>query len=152
MAQISEKKIPDQTVASIKKVQSLKHVGSFISASAISLIVYAKELGISPNGRGFTIHKPAAAEGEAEVEVCLPVSKSGQDRGDIHFREVKGGTAASSVAKGSYEKVPDAHAAMKKGCESKNQKVTEVREVYLKGPQETKDSSQWETELLYFIS
>jgi effector-binding domain-containing protein len=100
MATVSEKQVGDQLIASIRKTQPQKLVGSFISASAISLMVYAKELNIDPNGRGFTIHHKIGEE--VDIEVCLPVSKSGQDRGDIKFKEVKGGNAASLVFKGNH--------------------------------------------------
>lgn len=93
--------IPTQKVASIRKIQPSSHLGSFLSAAAIQILVYLKELGrcefhsliegISGSGSGFAItHSRDESKSEVDVEVCVPISpdSSGlaKDRGDIKFK------------------------------------------------------------------
>ena len=98
-APISEKDIPPQLVISVaRNNQPLSQVGAVLASSVISLMVYLKELGIGIAGAGFTLYHK---HGETvDFEVCLPVDKSGQDRGEIKFKEVKGGKAASTTLSG----------------------------------------------------
>jgi hypothetical protein len=93
-----QKEIGEVLVASIRKQQANSHIGSFISASAIQLLVYLKELGtmqeientyflvgVEASGKGFAIHHSQGGE-NADVEACVPVSTKGADRGDIKFK------------------------------------------------------------------
>lgn len=99
-AAVTEKSIAPQLVVSIARHnQPLSQVGALLASSVISLMVYLKEVGISISGTGFTIYHK---HGETvDFEVCLPVEKSGQDRGDIKFKEAKGGVAASTSFSGT---------------------------------------------------
>jgi len=144
---VTLKQIDDQIIASIRKEQPQDDLGPFVSSSAISLLVYAKEKGVSVAGRGFVIYH---SQGEnVDMEVCLPVSKSAEDRGDIKFRDIKGGKAASLIHKGIWENLPQAHERLRKWAKDNSHPFKEVREVFLKGPQETKVGEEYETELLY---
>lgn len=162
-AAVTEKNIAPQLVISIARHnQPLTQVGALLASSVISLMVYLKELGISIAGTGFTIYHK---HGETvDFEVCLPVDKSGQDRGDIKFKEAKGGVAASTsisgnvflsfdailnIVSGGYDKLQPTHEMMKKYCADNGKAYTEIREVFHKGPTQTKNSDEYQTELLY---
>lgn len=100
---VQEKEISSQTVAFIRKAVPKSQTGSFISASAISLLVYAQEVGIEIGGHGFTLyHAETTTDDSNDVEACLPVTKSGQGRGGIQFREVPGGKVAFIYVKGLF--------------------------------------------------
>mmetsp|Transcript_24044 Transcript_24044/g.33713 ORF Transcript_24044/g.33713 Transcript_24044/m.33713 type:complete len:155 (+) Transcript_24044:418-882(+) len=149
-ANVTVKNVSSILVASIRKPQPRGQVSPFISASAISLLVFAKETSVDVNGRGFVIyHNPSDTNGDVDIEVCLPVSKAGQDRGDIKFKEVAGGSSASLIATGPYDQLPAQQEEVKKWCEANSLKYTQVREVFLKGPQETKNTAEFQTEILF---
>jgi len=148
---IEIREIPTQTVAGIRKEQLTKQVGSTISASAISLLVYSKEKGVEINGRGFTIFHNVGEE-TSDMEVCMPVKSKGADRGDIKFREVVGGKAAVLLVKGGYEELPAATGKIQQYCSDNNLKWKEIRNVYIKGPQETTKSEAYETEIQAILS
>lgn len=93
------KEVPDQIVASIRKQIPQDQVGPFIPSSAIALIAQAKEQGLDIVGRGFTIYHKQGED--VDVEICLPVAKPGEKRGDITFRTVKGGSATSLLVTGN---------------------------------------------------
>ncbi len=99
MAAIEQKDVPTMMVASIRKDQPKGQIFAFISASAIQMMVYLKELGIGIAGRGFTVHHDDKAE-SIDIAACFPVSHSGQDRGDIKFHELAGGKAVCVNVKG----------------------------------------------------
>jgi len=148
---IEIKEIPVQLVAGIRKEQLTKQVGSVISASAISLLVYSKEKAFEISGRGFTIFHNVGEE-TSDMEVCMPVKTKGPDRGDIKFREVQGGKAAVIMVKGGYEELPTGTAKLQKYCSDNNLKWKEIRNVYVKGPQETSKSEAYETEIQAILS
>lgn len=50
----SVKDVPSYTIISIRKSQPKSSFGSFLSASAISLLVYLQEVKINPSGPGNT--------------------------------------------------------------------------------------------------
>jgi len=140
--------ISSQFVASIRKDQPPNHLGSFISSSAISLLAYLKEVKIDLAGRGFTIKHTSGGD-NVDIEVCLPVVKTGQDRGDIKFREVKGGKAASITITGPYHLISGGYDALQKWLDENKHKLIEVREIFIKGPTETSDTSKYVTEIQY---
>jgi effector-binding domain-containing protein len=101
MTDIVTVELPAQNVASIKKNSiDRDELGAFLSSSAIALLVYIKEQGLQVNGRGFLIYHNDSEEEELNVEICLPVSQNGKDRGEIQFKNITGGNAVSSVLKG----------------------------------------------------
>jgi effector-binding domain-containing protein len=53
--------------------------------------------------------------------------------------------------KGGYEHLKSAHEQVKEYCSSNGHTTKEVREVYLKGPRETQNPEEYQTEIQYFI-
>jgi effector-binding domain-containing protein len=146
------KEIKPQTVAFIRKSTPKSQTGSFISSSAISLLVFSQEVGIEIAGHGFTLYHIETTTDEVnDVEACLPLAKLGQGRGGIQFREVPGGKVAYLLVKGGYDLLTAGHEKVKNFCSSKGHKILDYREVFVKGPKETNDSSQFETELQYLL-
>jgi len=145
--------VEEVTIVGIRKEQPRNQVSPFISSSAISLLVYLKEAGIAPSGYGFTItylrNGNEEENGSVDIEACIPVSKSGQDRGEIHFHSLSGGNAACLLVKGAYDQLDKARAELRSWCEKNKHNFTQIRDVFLKGPQETKNSAEYETEIQF---
>eukprot|EP01115_Flamella_aegyptia_P004896 TRINITY_DN2082_c0_g1_i1.p1 TRINITY_DN2082_c0_g1~~TRINITY_DN2082_c0_g1_i1.p1 ORF type:complete len:149 (+),score=14.04 TRINITY_DN2082_c0_g1_i1:52-498(+) len=146
----SVKEISNIVAVTIRKEVPSSSYGSFLSASAILLLEFIKESGVEPTGPGFTIHHKSGDT--QDVEVCIPVNKSGANRGEIHFKDLTGGKAVVFLLKGGYEGLKGAHEQVKQFCSANNHTVSQIREVYKKGPKETQNSGDWETEIIYLVS
>ncbi len=112
--------------------------------------------------QGFAIHHHNGDD-TIDAEVAIPVSSKGinsskqrltlkgENRGDIHFRESAGGKCVSLVVKGGYEHLKGAHDQAKEYVSANGHTTKEIREVYLKGPKETTNSDEYQTEIQYLI-
>eukprot|EP01118_Nematostelium_gracile_P002308 TRINITY_DN12539_c0_g1_i1.p1 TRINITY_DN12539_c0_g1~~TRINITY_DN12539_c0_g1_i1.p1 ORF type:complete len:150 (-),score=34.19 TRINITY_DN12539_c0_g1_i1:108-557(-) len=140
------KDVPEYTVAFIRKTEDADSLGPFVSSSAISLLVYAKEKNLEIAEKGFVIFHSFGEK--VDLEVCLPVTQISEGRGDIQFRVVKGGKGFSSVYHGSYDGLLEHQHVVIEEAKKQGFNHNEIRIVYLKTPQQTKDASQYETEVL----
>jgi hypothetical protein len=98
---VVEKDIPSQLVASLKNQMTASQLFPFISASAISLMEYLKEINVDVAGPGLIIYNHIDG-GKVDIEACLPAASKGNDRGTIKFRELEGGKAATLLVTGKY--------------------------------------------------
>jgi len=150
---VEPREIPNLTIASIRKEVLHNQLSPFVSASAISLLVYLKEIGAAVAGNGFTVlHLKNGKEEENglfDVEVCCPAAKAGQDRGDIKFRQIDGGKAAATIMKGGYDNIEASRAKVRDWCNTNGHSFKQIREVFLKGPQHTKNSAEYETDVQF---
>eukprot|EP00178_Gracilaria_changii_P011829 TRINITY_DN33321_c0_g1_i1.p1 TRINITY_DN33321_c0_g1~~TRINITY_DN33321_c0_g1_i1.p1 ORF type:complete len:150 (-),score=14.07 TRINITY_DN33321_c0_g1_i1:19-468(-) len=149
---MTEKEVPATKILSIRQTVPSGQVGSTISSLGISLLVFATEQNQKPAAPGFTINH-SRTEDSVDIEVCLPVGSEIQVVGhkSIGFREVPGGKCYSTTFKGGYDQLPAAHKTLSETLQSKNLQLAHSREVFLKGPQQTKDTNEWETEVQYFF-
>lgn len=82
------------------------------------------------------------------VEFCEAVAEKREDFGEIHFKEMPAITAVSIMHKGPYAELGNAYAFAFQWIEENGFLVTESpRENYIDGIWNTKEESQWLTEL-----
>lgn len=79
----------------------------------------------------------ADREGNANIEVALPVAEYMQDTGDIKCHELQGGQMAKVVHKGPYEQCGSTYEALFTWIAQNGKQITgHTREVYLNDPHE----------------
>ena len=79
----------------------------------------------------------AEEEGNATVEVAIPVLEKGEDTDSVRFYELPGGKMAKIIHKGPYEEVGPSYEKLFTWIEQNGKKVIGfTREVYLNDPRE----------------
>jgi len=127
-SEVIEKKLEDQLIASIrikaKYAESAKYFGT----------IY-RTCGRSIAGKLFNMYwDKGYVEGDADIEICLPVKKV-INKGEIKSRILKGGRTLSVVHKGPYGSQGPAYKAIIDYMEKNNLNSAQPpREIYIKGP------------------
>ena len=79
----------------------------------------------------------ADAEGNADLEVVVPIKEKVEGIGDIKCYEIPGGKMAKIVHKGPYEACQSTYEKLYRWIESNGKSITgPVRELYLNDPRE----------------
>jgi len=81
--------------------------------------------------------KKADEEGNADVEVVVPIASEIEGTDEIKCYELPGGTMAKIIHKGPYEACEPTYQKLYAWLEENNKKITgPIREVYLNDPRE----------------
>ena len=90
------------------------------------------------------------AANEIDIAVGVEVSGSFEDAGSLSYSTTPEGNTAHTTHLGPYQKLGDAHAAVKRYCEENGHKITGVRwEVY---GHWTEDESRLQTDVFYSLT
>lgn len=110
---------------------------------------YLEGAGASPAGAPFARFFDYA-EDEADFEAGFPLSEPVSGEGRIAAGELPGGLAAVTTHIGPYEGLQDTHAAMGEWVLANGHDPSgPVWEIYLTGPVDEEDSSEWRTEVVW---
>jgi effector-binding domain-containing protein len=142
---------PAQTIVGKRFRTSMEKIQGDIGASFGALFGYLGELGEHPSGAPFALYYGDMEEfnpEDFEMELCVPVNRLLEGKGDIVAREVPGGLAAVTMHKGPYDAVEPAYNDLDAWIkENGYQYAGPAREVWLNDP-----GSVEESELLTEIS
>jgi effector-binding domain-containing protein len=87
-------------------------------------------------------------DGKFDIEAGLPVAKALAEKGDIKASSLPGGTVATTVHVGPYEKLGEAHEALQSWARKNGKKATGgVWEYYLTDPGQEPDKNKYQTKL-----
>jgi len=86
-----------------------------------------------------------------DMAAVFPVADSSKQFKGAKFFNVPACKAYMVALKGPYDKMGNAHAALMKHVMQSGKKPTLVVEEYIKGPQQEKDSTKWETNIYYLV-
>jgi DNA-binding transcriptional MerR regulator len=146
------KKVPDQTVAGIKK-----HVSTPDEGIALFHELYKQleKAAITPSGLPMAVHAEIEHHGmrqeiSAVVPVTVPESEYGYLEGSegVHVHKLEGGEMACIVHVGSYELIqPAGHAIMQWIEENKFKINGHLRGVYVKSIKDTNNPDEFVTEI-----
>lgn len=123
-----EKDVNDILAASIRFKGRYDDIGKYASMLYKNCKGHIK-------GRYFCLyHDECYKEKDADIEVCLEVSKE-INTGDVKTRALKGGRVISIIHKGPYDKVGDAYKKVLDYIgKNKLKALNPSREIYIKGP------------------
>ncbi|QZY53879.1 MerR family transcriptional regulator [Crassaminicella profunda] len=134
------------TVLSIRRTISMTQIGSVIGE--IFEKMYKNQ--ISPDGEIMTIYYDEDFDPEyADIEVCIPISKSVQIEG-LNTRTIKQGLYAHTVFVGAYSEIGEGYAALMDWIKENNYEVIGAPfDRYIKGPDTRCNPKDYITEIYF---
>ena len=103
---------PAQIILGKRYRTSMAKIADDIGAGYGAIFGYLGELGEPPSGMPFVLYFGDMEEfdlDDFEMEVCVPVSRMLESKGDITAEELPGGLAAVTIHKGPYDGVEPAY-------------------------------------------
>lgn len=150
--EVSVRELAAQPILGKRYRTSMEKIGEDIGGGYGELFGYLGELGESPSGAPFVLYFGTDAEldpNDFEMEVCVPVNRVLEDRGDIAARELEGGLAASTIHKGPYSEMEAVYGEMDAWMrENGYEYAGPVREVYMNDPGQVAES-ELVTEIIF---
>ncbi|MDY6794963.1 MAG: GyrI-like domain-containing protein [Actinomycetota bacterium] len=152
--QVELNEIAPQPVAEMRFVTSMQKIGEDIGIAFQKIFAYLCETGENPVGPPFTLY---FYEGEfdpdnIDMEVCIPVSRVLEGKGEVIGREVPGGIMASTMHFGPYIGLEPAYKAIDAWVKDNGYRYSgPAREVYLNDPNQV-DEKDLQTKILMQVS
>ncbi|MGE5551008.1 MAG: MerR family transcriptional regulator [Bacteroidota bacterium] len=146
MYEVVLKKIPAQRVAAVRRnIPDYGHLGELYG----ELFGCLGRSGARPTGPTIAIyHDPEFKEQNPDVEAAIPVAGDLPDGGAVRIRELPAAEMASTIYQGKYEEIGNGYNAVMAWLEPNGYRLAgPIREVYLRGPGDTQDPSQYVTEI-----
>lgn len=127
---------PAQLVLGKRFRTSMARIQEDIGAGYGALFAYLGEMGEYPSGAPFALYfGPDFDPEDFEMELCVPVNRALEGKGDIEAHEIPGGLAVVTIHKGPYSEMEpvygDLEAWMK---ENGYQYAGPARELYMNDP------------------
>ncbi|MBN1120553.1 MAG: MerR family transcriptional regulator [Anaerolineae bacterium] len=125
------KEIEAQKIASVREtLENYGQAGMLLG----KLMMALGQSGGQPIGAPLCLyHDPEYKEKDVDVEAAIPVAGNVTGGNGLTVRELSGGTVASTIHKGSFDKVGEAYTAVAKWIEANNYEIADcAREIYLK--------------------
>lgn len=141
---VDVKEVPEMRVLASRQKAAITEIGSII-----------EKLWSAVMAAGLTVEGPVMARyfdedfnpEETDYEVCIPVSGPGTELAVIPRAKV-----VYTTHVGSFEEVGKAYQALMDECASKGYRIVGPPvEVYLRGPESTRDPGEWLTEIRFPI-
>lgn len=112
---------------------------------------YVESHELKPVGPPFTRFY-SYVDGVVDLEGGIPVENTADGEGRVKPSELPGGTVATTIHTGPYEKLPEAHDALHGWMrEHKKESAGSQWEFYITDPGEEPDPARWKTELIWPI-
>jgi effector-binding domain-containing protein len=149
--QVEIRKIPEQHVMSIRTQCHVAELGAILSEILPEVWRYIRNNGGTPAGPPFTRYH-GFSEDRVDIEGGLPVASPLPGEGRIIAGVLPGGSVATTVHMGPYDRLPHAHDALHEWIEA-NKKVSAGSqwEVYWTDPGLEPNPEKWKTELVWPI-
>jgi effector-binding domain-containing protein len=139
------KDLPAQRIAAVRATTTIDKVGEALQSGWQA--VFAR--GAVPAGPPFAVyHRFSEADGEVELEACVPTATAVPASGTVTVREEPATRVAALVHKGPYSGIGAAYEALQAWVADEGRKtVGPPREVYLTDPRQVADPADYLTEV-----
>lgn len=133
---------PSQMVLGKRFSTSIARVAEDIGAGYGELFTYLGELGEQPSGAPFALYYgPDFDPEDFEMELCVPVNRMIESRGDLVSHEVPSGQAAVTIHKGPYSEMEPVYKDLDAWLKENGYRYAgPAREVYLNDPDQVAES------------
>ncbi len=142
--EIELREMPAQAVVGKRFRTSMEKIPGDIEASFGAIFGYLGEMGENPSGAPFALYYGDMKEfnlEDFEMELCVPVSRPLESKGDITAREVPGGLAAVTLHKGPYDAVEPAYNDLDAWIKENGYRYAgSARETWLNDPSQVAES------------
>jgi effector-binding domain-containing protein len=149
--QIETKEMQPQAILSIRATTTQAGLGEFFMRAYPEVLGFMQSKGVQPAGPPFARYFKFSDE-EVDVEGGVPVSGTIDTAGDVVAGEIAGGRVASTMHLGPYEKLSEAYSAIEGFIKENGLKAAgPPMEIYWSDPQEEKNPSKLQTEVIWPI-
>ncbi|HWS38653.1 MAG TPA: MerR family transcriptional regulator [Actinoplanes sp.] len=152
--QVTVKEVADAPVAGLRLNASLATVGTVLQHGFGTVAGALGQAGVAPAGPPFVVyHDVIDEQTEGEIEICFPVPAGTViPAGPVHYRELPGGTVASTVHRGPYQEISPAYHVVTGWIEENGVAAHGApREIYLNDPQTVGSPEELITEVQFPI-
>lgn len=151
---IQVRSLEAQSVVSVRTKTSLAALGQTMGQAFGQLFGYLGQLGEKPAGPPFAIyHDPEFKEQDMDIEVCLPVGRPLAGNAFIQGKQFPACEAAATLHSGPYDQIGPAYQSLMKWIQDQGREPSgPPREVYLVGPDPSRDPSEYRTEVVWPIA
>ncbi|WP_430782810.1 MerR family transcriptional regulator [Actinoplanes sp. G11-F43] len=152
--EVTVKEIADSPVAALRLHAGRGTIGGVVEQAFGTIAGALGQARIAPVGAPFVVYHDIIDEGaEGEVEVCFPVpSGTVLPAGPVQYRELPGGTVASTVHRGPYQEIGPAYHVVTGWIEEHGIGTHGApREVYLNDPRAVAGPEELITEVQFPI-
>ena len=127
--EVTVKTVPSMLIASIHMQAAYRDCGKAFGQ-------LGRAIGRHICGPGFLLHHDGEyKENDASFDVCFPIRKKVQAKGDIKVRELEEGRFLSLLHQGPYEEIGRSYEEIIKAMNARRAPIDlPIREIYLKGP------------------
>lgn len=147
------KEVEAQPVLAIRTRTTLAELPSLMGQRLGALFGYLGPMGVRPVGPPFSIyHDPEFKEDDLDWEVGLPVERKVTGDASMIGRELPGGKVAFTMHAGPYDEIGPAYQALMTWVRERgHETLGPPREIYLVGPGEGRDPTEYRTEIVWNI-
>lgn len=132
--EVQVKELPEQLALTVHGRASMATISAEISKAFGVLATAMNAEGVQVVGPPFALY-PAEVTAEWDFTLCLPVAPGATPIPGVQLETIPGDTCASTMHKGSYERLGDAYGAMQSWMVANGKKpIGPCREVYLSDP------------------
>lgn len=147
--EIEVKDLPAQPAVAIRDTVATEGLGPAMRELYPVVWAFLEKRGIEPTGPSFAVYHSYSEE-EVDFEAGFPVPEPVEGEGRVVSIELPAVRAAVTVHVGPYTTIGQAHEALDAWAHGQGQDHGEpVREIYLVGPGQDDDSTNWRTEVVY---
>jgi AraC family transcriptional regulator len=148
---IEEKKLDPQPILSIRTSCRVAEIGPILKEILPEVYHRLNELGVQPSGPPFTRYHSFDGT-NCDLEAGFPVADPQPAEGRVEAGELPGGTVISTIHKGPYEQLPQAHDALDEWLRDSGKKSRGAQwESYVTDPGTEPDPANRRTELIWPI-
>ena len=135
--EVTIEQVAPQLIAAVKKHTRLRQVSDDIGAGFGSLLQALGRAGTAPAGPPLLVfHTVIDEETDGDIEICVPVSQTVADDGEVYRRELEGGPMATTMHRGPYEEISPAYHTIAGWISEHGHEIAgPPREIYLNDPQ-----------------
>jgi effector-binding domain-containing protein len=141
-----------QPTAVVRATIPVSQIPAFLGRAYVEVMQALRVHGIAPAGPPFAYYlgMPTAT---VEMEAGFPVATPCGEYGDVVPSELPGGSIASTMHVGPYERMVETYnALMQWMTEHELAPGQSMWEIYLSDPRQEPDSSKWETQVFWPVT
>lgn len=149
--EIVVKELEPQPIVSIRTRCHAAEIGATLAAILPEVWAYLRKQNVYPIGPPFTRYH-GYTENQVDIEGGMPVARALPGEGRVVAGELPGGTVATTVHLGPYEKLPEAHDALHLWIKENAKETAGPQwELYWTDPGKEPDPAKRRTELIWPI-
>jgi len=147
--EITKKQIPETPFLSMKQQTKPEGVADALASMLVPVFQFATAKGIAFAGPP-TARYLSFGPGFITLEAGMPIVGTAEAEGDIRISSLPGGPVASTIHKGSYDHLNQAHEAIQTWIMENNEEENGAPwEVYITDPGEVPNPEEWLTEVIH---